>query len=504
MAYYYPEPSHTFSEYLLVPGYTSPDCVPANVSLRTPLVKFRKGQEDCPLMLSIPMVSAIMQSVSNDTLAVALAREGGLSFIYGSQSVEDEAAMVARVKSYKAGFVPSDSNLPPDATLQDVLELKERNGHSTVAITAGGTNQGKLLGIVTSRDYRVSRMDPATRVSEFMTPFEKLITAPEGTSLKEANDIIWDHKLNSLPIVSTGGRLLYFVFRKDYERHKENPGELLDGQKRFMVGAGINTKDYETRVPALIEAGADVLCIDSSEGYSCWQAKTLAFIRERYGDSVKVGAGNVVDKDGFRFLAEAGADFVKVGIGGGSICITRETKGIGRGQATALIEVAAARDEYFRETGVYVPICSDGGIVHDYHMTLALAMGADFLMLGRYFARFDESPTNRVLVNGQYMKEYWGEGSNRARNWQRYDLGGGRGLAFEEGVDSYVTYAGPLKDNVAKSLYKVKSTMCNCGVTTIPALQENARLTLVSSTSIVEGGYHDVVLKAHSGQANNG
>ena len=504
MAYYYPEPSHTFSEYLLVPGYTSPECVPANVSLRTPLVKYRKGEEDCPLMLSIPMVSAIMQSVSNDTLAVALAQAGGLSFIYGSQSVADEAAMVARVKSYKAGFVPSDSNLPPDATLQDVLTLKERNGHSTVAITADGTNQGRLLGIVTSRDYRVSRMDPATLVSQFMTPYEKLITAPEGTSLKEANDIIWDHKLNSLPIVSADGRLLYFVFRKDYERHKENPGELLDGQKRFMVGAGINTKDYEQRVPALVDAGADVLCIDSSEGYSCWQAKTLAFIRERYGDTVKVGAGNVVDKDGFRFLAEAGADFVKVGIGGGSICITRETKGIGRGQATALIEVAAARDEYFKETGVYVPICSDGGIVHDYHMTLALAMGADFLMLGRYFARFDESPTNRVLVNGQYMKEYWGEDSNRARNWQRYDLGGGRGLAFEEGVDSYVTYAGPLKENVEKSLYKVKSTMCNCGVTTIPALQQNARLTLVSATSIVEGGYHDVVLKAHGGQSSNG
>ncbi|MBD5149170.1 MAG: IMP dehydrogenase [Oscillibacter sp.] len=504
MAYYYPEPSHTFSEYLLVPGYTSPECIPANVSLRTPLVKFRKGEEECPLTLSIPMVSAIMQSVSNDTLAVALAREGGLSFIYGSQSVADEAAMVARVKSYKAGFVPSDSNLPPEATLQDVLDLKARNGHSTVAITADGTNQGKLLGIVTSRDYRVSRMDPATPVSRFMTPREKLVTAPEGTSLKEANDVIWDHKLNSLPIVSADGRLLYFVFRKDYERHKENPGELLDGQKRFMVGAGINTKDYAQRVPALVEAGADVLCIDSSEGYSCWQAQTLSFIRERYGDRVKVGAGNVVDKDGFRFLAEAGADFVKVGIGGGSICITRETKGIGRGQATALIEVAAAQDEYFKETGVYVPICSDGGIVHDYHMTLALAMGADFLMLGRYFARFDESPTNRVLVNGQYMKEYWGEGSNRARNWQRYDLGGGRGLAFEEGVDSYVTYAGPLKDNVAKSLYKVKSTMCNCGVTSIPALQRNARLTLVSSTSIVEGGYHDVVLKAHGGQSNNG
>ena len=502
MAFYYSEPSHTFSEYLLMPGYTSPECVPANVSLRTPLLKFRKGEES-PIYLNIPMVSAIMQSVSDDRMAIALAKEGGISFIYGSQSVEEEAAMVARVKGYKAGFVKSDSNLPPTGTLQDVLDLKARNGHSTVAITDDGTAQGKLVGIVTGRDYRVSRMDPATRIDTFMTPLEKLITAPENTTLKEANDIIWDHKLNSLPIVNAAGQLLYFVFRKDYEQHKENPTELLDSHKRYLVGAGINTKDYERRVPALVEAGADVLCIDSSEGYSCWQAQTLAFIREKYGDSVKVGAGNVVDKDGFLFLAKAGADFVKVGIGGGSICITRETKGIGRGQATALIEVAAARDEYFRETGIYIPICSDGGIVHDYHMTLALAMGADFLMLGRYFARFDESPTDRLMVNGQYVKEYWGEGSNRARNWQRYDLGGKSGLAFEEGVDSYVTYAGPLKENVAKSLYKVKSTMCNCGVTTIPDLQKNAKLTLVSATSIVEGGYHDVTLR-NTQRAQNG
>ena len=502
MAFYYSEPSHTFSEYLLVPGYTSPECIPANVSLKTPLVKYRKGQEDCPITLGIPLVSAIMQSVSNDTLAVALAKEGGISFIYGSQSIENEAAMVARVKSHKAGFVRSDSNLGPAATLQDVLDLKAVKGHSTVAITSDGTAEGKLMGIVTGRDYRVSRMDPATPVTSFMTPLEKLITAPEGTTLREANDIIWDHKLNSLPILSEDGRLLYFVFRKDYEQHKSNPNEILDSHKRYMVGAGINTKDYAERVPALVEAGADVLCIDSSEGYSCWQAQTLAFIREKYGDTVKVGAGNVVDRDGFRFLAEAGADFIKVGIGGGSICITRETKGIGRGQATALIEVAAARDEYFQETGIYIPICSDGGIVHDYHMTLALAMGADFIMLGRYFARFDESPTNKVLVNGQYMKEYWGEGSNRARNWQRYDLGGKSNLAFEEGVDSYVTYAGPLKDNVAKSLYKVKSTMCNCGMITIPELQEKAKLTLVSATSIVEGGAHDVVLKGQASSHN--
>ncbi len=498
MAHYCKEPSRTFSEYLLIPGYTGPDCIPANVDLKTPLCKFKKGEE-APITLNIPLVSAIMQSVSNDTLAIALAKEGGMSFIYGSQSIEDEAAMVARVKSYKAGFVVSDANLCPDNTLEDVVNLYDALGHSTMAVTDDGTATGKLLGVVTSRDYRISRMPLDLKVREFMTPLEKLITAPASTTLKEANDIIWENKLNSLPIIDDNGNLMYFVFRKDYAQHKENPQEILDDQKRYMVGAGINTRDYAERVPALVEAGADVLCIDSSEGYTEWQKRTIAFIREKYGDTVKVGAGNVVDRDGFRFLAEAGADFIKVGIGGGSICITRETKGIGRGQATALIEVAAARDEYFEETGVYVPICSDGGIVHDYHMTLALAMGADFMMLGRYFARFDESPTPKLNINGTYVKEYWGEGSNRARNWQRYDLGGQSKLSFEEGVDSYVTYAGSLHDNVTKSLYKVKSTMCNCGVTTIPDLQRDAKLTLVSATSIVEGGAHDVTLKTNTG-----
>lgn len=499
MAHYFDEPSHTFSEYLLIPGYTSPECIPANVSLRTPLVKFRRGEES-EINLNIPMVSAIMQSVSGEDMAIALAREGGISFIYGSQSVEDEAAMVARVKGYKAGFVVSDSNLKPTATLADVLDLVGEKGHSTIAITEDGTPNGILKGIVTGRDYRVSRMSTDLCVSEFMTPFERLITAPADTTLKTANDIIWEHKLNSLPIVDGEGHLLYLVFRKDYSQHKENPLEVLDAKKRYLVGAGINTLDYEKRVPALVEAGADVLCIDSSEGYSCWQKQTIDFIRAKYGDSVKVGAGNVVDRDGFLFLAEAGADFVKIGIGGGSICITRETKGIGRGQATAVIEVAAARDEYFKETGIYIPICSDGGIVYDYHMTLALAMGADFLMLGRYFARFDESPTNKMNVNGTYVKEYWGEGSARARNWARYDDGEASKLKFEEGVDSYVPYAGPLKDNVQLTLSKVKATMCNCGALTIPELQEKAKLTVVSSTSIVEGGAHDVILK----DKNNG
>ncbi|SHI20007.1 IMP dehydrogenase [Sporobacter termitidis DSM 10068] len=497
MAFIFNEPSHTFSEYLLVPGYSDANCIPDNVSLRTPLVKFRKGETPA-LRMNIPMTSAIMQAVSDDKMAVALAKEGGVSFIFCSQSIESQAAMVARVKSYKAGFVVSDSNIRPDATLRDILELKQKTGHSTVAVTEDGTPSGRLVGIVTSRDYRVSRMTGDELVGSFMTPIEKLVTAPAGTSLREANDIIWDHKLNALPVIDAGGRLVHMVFRKDYDSHKENPLELLDSHKKYVVGAGVNTRDYEERIPALLEAGADVFCIDSSEGFSEWQKQTLRWVRDKYGDTVKIGAGNVVDGEGFRFLAECGADFIKVGIGGGSICITREQKGIGRGQATALIDVAQAREEYFKETGVYIPLCSDGGIVYDYHFTLALAMGADFLMLGRYFARFDESPTSKVSVGGSYMKEYWGEGSARARNWQRYDLGGAQKLSFEEGVDSYVPYAGSLKDNVGLTLSKVRSTMCNCGAVSIPELQEKAKITLVSATSIVEGGAHDVLLKENT------
>jgi len=495
VATYFMEPSRTFSEFLLIPNLTTKDCNPANVSLKTPIVKFRRGEEPS-ISLNIPFSSAVMQAVSDNGMAVALARCGGISFIYGSQSIEEEAEMIRKVKSYKAGFVVSRSNLTPDHTLSDVLELKERTGHSTVAITDDGTEKGKLLGIVTGRDYRKSR-DPLSKpVHEFMTPFTKLVVGKSGITLSEANNLIWDHKLNCLPVVDEQQKLENLVFRKDYDEHKENPLELLDANKSYIVGAGINTKDYMERVPALVEAGVDVLVIDSSDGYSEWQRETVQFVKANY--DVKIGAGNVVDREGFLYLVESGADFVKVGIGGGSICITREQKGIGRGQASALMEVVAARDEYFEQTGIYVPICSDGGIVYDYHITLALAMGADFVMLGRYFARFDESPTRKLLVGNNFVKEYWGEGSNRARNWQRYDTGGKSKLLFEEGVDSYVPYAGSLQENLDKTLGKIKSTMCNCGSLSLDELKQRARITLVSATSLVEGGAHDVILKESS------
>lgn len=488
------EVSRTFSEYLILPGLTTKINTLDNVNLQTPLVKFKKG--DIPrISLNIPFVSAIMQSVSDSGLAIALAKEGGLSFIFGSQSIEEQVKMVMQVKKYKAGFVESRANLTPAHTLKDVLALKEKTGFSTVGVTDDGTSCGKLLGLITSRDYRVNKDSLDKKVIDFMTPLSHLITAKNEITLSEANDKIWERKLNTLPIIDENQNLKYFVFRKDYDNHIEYPNELLDSQKRLIVGAGINSRDYNERVPALVEAGVDVLCIDSSDGFSEWQKETIHFIKNKYDNSILVGAGNVVDKDGFLYLAKAGADFIKVGVGGGSICITREQKGIGRGQATALIEVAKARDEYFKETGEYIPICSDGGIVQDYHMTLALAMGADFLMMGRYFARFDESPTRKLFVGGNYVKEYWGEGSNRARNWQRYDMGGTNNLKFEEGVDSYVPYAGKLKDNLYQTIGKAKSTMCSCGVSSIKELQSNAKLTLVSSTSIIEGGAHDVIVK---------
>ena len=487
--------SRTFSEFLLLPNLTTEKCIPENVSLKTPIVKFKKNEEP-KISANIPMVSAIMQSVSGEKMGIALAREGGIAFIFGSQSIESQAKMVEAVKKCKAGFVVSDSNVTPKTTLGDVVALIEKTGHSTVMITEDGSANGKFLGLVTDKDYRLSRDNMNEPIENFMNKKENLVYAEEGITLKEADDKIWEEKISRLPILDKNGNLKNLVFRKDYEDRKNNANSLLDEEKRYIVGAGINTRDYEERIPALVDAGVDIICMDSSDGYSVWQKKTIDFVREKYGDDVKIGAGNVVDAEGFRYLAEAGADFVKVGVGGGSICITRETKGIGRGQASALIDVVAERDRYFEETGIYIPVCSDGGIVHDYHITLALALGADFVMMGRYFARFDESPTRVVKRNGSFYKEYWGEGSNRARNWQRYDMGGSKTkLAFEEGVDSYIPYAGKMSENLDVTIAKIKSTMCNCGSTTLKELHENARLTIVSAVSIREGGAHDVITK---------
>ena len=278
--------SRTFNEFLLVPNLTDERCIPENVSLKSPLVKFKKGEEP-KYSANVPFVSAIMQAVSGEKMAIALAREGGCSFIFGSQSIESQAQMVRNVKKYKAGFITSDSNVKEDTTIRELLGLIEETGHSTVMITEDGTPKGKFLGLVTDKDFRISRVDLESKVSEYMVPKEKIVCAHKGVSLHEANDIIWDNKISCLPIIDDNGNLDSLVFRKDYESDKENPNSLLDENKRFVVGAGINTRDYEKRIPALVEAGVDLICMDSSDGYSVWQKNTIDWVRKNYGDSVK-------------------------------------------------------------------------------------------------------------------------------------------------------------------------------------------------------------------------
>lgn len=487
------EVSRTFNEFLLLPGRTRKDCTAATVDLASPLVRHRVG-ETSPLVLRSPVTSAIMQAVSSHDLAIALAREGGLSFIYHNQSVEDQAAAVAKVKHHKSGFVTSDTNVRPDDSLRTLVALMERTGHSTAAVTADSTATGVLLGIVSKRDFHPQRHDLDAPVSSRMRPVDAVASAKGEITLTEANDRLFDEHLDVLPVLDDDGHLHHLIFRTDYEDNKRYPNQLVDASKRLRVGAGVNTHDYTDRIPALVEAGADVLCFDSSDGFSDYQAEALAWTKQHYPD-VPIGGGNVVDAEAFDFLAEAGADFVKVGVGGGSICITRDQKGIGRGQASAVLDVAAARDRFAERTGEYVPICSDGGLVHDYHVTLALAMGSDFVMMGRYFARFDQAPGAKIPTKDGFVKEYWGEGSARAQNWQRY---GWQRMLFEEGVDGYVPYAGDLHEGLASTLAKVRATMVSCGARTVADFQAGARLTLVSEQSFQES-HANVTVRETSG-----
>ena len=477
------EISRTFGEYLLVPNLTDESCTPEAVDLSAPLVRHRVGEEPS-IRIATPLVSAIMGAVSSPQLAIALAQVGGISFIHQNQPIEAQAAMVAAVKRHKAGFRHNDVNIKPSATLVEAEALLKAPDCDVVVVTDDGTPSGMFLGLITAQDFNFHRHPRDDSVESRMRPAPELVTGTPGMPLATANPLLWDSRQDVLPLVDDDGRVTALVQRRDYELHQQFRNETIDAAKQFRVGAGVNTRDYRDRIPALVAAGADVLCLDSSDGFSVWQRNVLKFVREQYGDTVRIGAGNIVDARGFRYLADAGADFVKVGIGGGSICITRDQKGIGRGQASALAEIVAERDAYAQETGIYVPLCSDGGIIHDSHMAIAFAFGADFLMLGRYFARFTESPAPQVNVSGQVLKEYWGEGSKRARNAARY--GQGDELAFEEGVDGYVPYAGSLFNNVKVTLAKIRSTMISCGSTTLRQFHDTATLAQVSQQTFVQ------------------
>jgi IMP dehydrogenase len=487
------EISRTFSEFLLIPRLTRTNHIPGNVDLKTPLSRFSRGTLPAAI-LNTPFVSASMQSVSGVDLAIALAKKGGLAFIYCSQPIDEQAGMIAKVKSHKAGFVQSDSNLRPDNTLAEAVDLQSKTGHSTIPVTHDGTRNGKFLGILTDKDFWEFEDDLNAPVSQYMTEVKNVIYGNAGISLHDANALLHRHKKECLPVLDTNGCLQSLVFKKDYVDHRNNPYEMLDDKGRVAVGAGINTHDYKDRVPELVDAGVDIMCFDSSDGYTEFQKEAALWARKKYGNSVVIGGGNIVDGEAFDYLVrEANVDFVKVGIGGGSICITREQKGIGRGQASALMDVVAQRDRYFKETGIYVPVCSDGGLANDTQIIIALAMGADFVMMGRYFAMTNESPTPKVSIGGRIYKPYWGEGSNRARNWQRYAIGNDTGMKFEEGIDAYVPVVGSLSDMLDVTIAKLKSTMCNAGAITLKDFNANALLTRVSQQSFAEGGTSNVM-----------
>jgi IMP dehydrogenase len=475
------EPSRTLMEFRLLPGKTTPETTMDKISLRTPLVYSPKSEKQ--YYINVPVVSAAMQSVSGDRMAIELAKLGGLSFIFCSQTIDSQRQMVLKVKHHKAGFV-EPLTVSPDTTISEVHEIRLKTGYKTFPIV---DKDDSFLGLITKNDYNMP-LHQNLKVTERMVPFEKIDVGVNITDLQQAHNLLIESHHSVLPIVDENQKLLHLVFRKDIRDHLDNPLQVIDEKDRFMVGAAINTHDYKERVPALVDAGVDVLVIDSSDGHSFYQEQTLNWISRNHPDLPVIG-GNIITGKAFDFLVEAGGRAVKVGMGGGSICITQEQKGTGRGLATAVIDVAKARDDYFNKTGNYIPIIADGGIVTAKDIIIALALGADYIMMGRYFARMEESPTERITISNRVMKPYWGEGAKRAREWkaERYYQ-----AIFVEGVEGFVEYAGRLRDNLENTLAKIKATMTTCGVSSINELHKDAELELVSALSIREGKVHDI------------
>lgn len=477
------EPSRTLMEFRLLPGLTTKESILSNISLETPLVYSEK--ENSKYILNIPIVAAAMQSVSGVKMAIELAKMGGTAFIFCSQTVEQQAQMIRDIKKYKAGFVPPETVLP-ETSIKKLFELTRNRGYNTFPVV---DKNHKLLGIITKNDYDVKPHGDKP-VTDRMISRKDLTVGVDIDDIREANTLLRETHQSVLPIVDKEGKLLYLVFRKDIRNHLDNPYEVVDEHKRYLATAAINTHDHESRVPALVDAGADVLAIDASDGYSEFQKITLHWIQKNYPDIPVIG-GNIISGEGFDFLVENGARAVKVGMGGGSICITQEQKGTGRGLATAVMTVAEARDAYYKKTGKYIPLIADGGIVNSKDVIIALALGADYAMMGRFFARMDESPTEKVTLRNQVMKPYWGEGAARAREWKanRYHQ-----INFVEGVEGFVQYAGKLRDNMPETLAKIKASMSSVGAANIKELHKKAELEVVSALSIREGQVHDIYL----------
>ncbi len=474
----------TFDDLLILPDYS--EVLPREVSVRSRMTK--------KLWLNIPILSAAMDTVTETEMAIAMAREGGMGVIHKNLSIEAQAAMVRKVKRSEAGMVQDPVTLPPTATLEDAERLMREYRIGGLPVV---DLYGRLLGLITNRDLRFEK-DLKRPVTEVMTPFERLVTAPPGTTLEEAEEVLRRHKVEKLPLVDKEGRLKGLLTLKDLVKRKQYPNAAKDERGRLLVGAAVGAaKDLPERAQALVEAGVDVLVLDSAHGHSKGILEALAYLKETFGDGVQVIAGNVATREGARALAERGADAVKVGIGPGSICTTRVVTGVGVPQISAIMEALKGVEEFD------VPLIADGGVKYTGDVAKAIAAGAHTVMLGSMLAGTDEAPGEEVLKDGRRYKLYRGMGSLGAMKQgsaDRYFQEAGKSGEFEakklvpEGIEGMVPYKGPVADVLYQVVGGLRSAMGYVGAKDIETFRAKARFVRVTMAGLIESHPHDVVV----------
>lgn len=464
----------TFDDVLLIPQKS--EILPNEVDLSTKLTK--------KITLNIPMISAAMDTVTESRLAIAMAREGGVGVIHKNMSIEEQANEVDKVKRSEHGVIVDPFSLSPEHTLEDADKLMGKYKISGVPITV----DGKLVGILTNRDLRFEK-DFSRKISDVMTS-ESLVTAPEGTTLAQAEGILQKHKIEKLPIVDENGTLKGLITIKDIEKAVRYPNSARDEGGRLLVAAAVGvTADLEKRAAALIEAKADILVLDSAHGHSQGIIDAVKLLKSKFPE-IPVIAGNIATAQAAEDLISAGADAIKVGIGPGSICTTRIVAGIGVPQITAIFDVANVAHKYG------IPVIADGGIKYSGDLAKAIAAGADVVMIGSLFAGCEESPGETEIYQGRQFKVYRGMGSLSAMaegSKDRYFQTNSKKLV-PEGVEGRVPYKGAVSDTVYQLLGGLRAGMGYCGTGTIKDLKENGKFTRITGAGLKESHPHDIYI----------